>query len=165
MNLVLAEIVKDTNGTRCSITTLPDSFNIAVTFDDEGTCNLTFLKTDGSPIMTTAIETCKELKEIALHTEKRVLKRIAHNMLAIINYDLLYFITHGSYEDNDLNELPNKAIFSDGIKALDLNYIKTEWLTDLEFEYVSNIRAFSEVMRDPINDIMSKSNNTNKKKS
>ena len=42
MNLVLAETVNDKNGSRRRITTLPDSFDMSVTFDQEGTCLLNF---------------------------------------------------------------------------------------------------------------------------
>ena len=90
MNLVLAETVNDKNGSRRRITTVPDSFDMTVTFDQEGTCLLNFLSLDGSLIMSTAIETDKDMKEIILHTDKKSLKRIARNLLASINYDILY---------------------------------------------------------------------------
>ena len=104
MNLVLAETVNDKNGSRRRITTLPDSFDMSVTFDQEGTCLLNFLGLDGSLIMSTAIETDKDMKEIILHTDKKSLKRIARNLLASINYDILYFIANDSYENDDLEE-------------------------------------------------------------
>ena len=158
MNLVLAETVNDKNGSRRRITTLPDSFDMTVTFDQEGTCLLNFLSIDGSLIMSTAIETDKDMKEIILHTDKKSLKRIARNLLASINY-----------EDDDLDELPNQIIYADGIKAINLNYIKSEWQTDFEFECISNISVFREVMQNsylekPTSE-STKSNNPNKKKS
>lgn len=60
MNLVLAETIHDKNGSRRRITTLPDSFDMAITFDQDGTCKLNFLNLDGSLIMSTAIETDKD---------------------------------------------------------------------------------------------------------
>ena len=169
MNLVLAETVNDKNGSRRRITTLPDSFDMSVTFDQEGTCLLNFLSLDGSLIMSTAIETDKDMKEIILHTDKKSLKRIARNLLASINYDILYFITNDSYEDDDLDELPNQIIYADGIKAMNLNYTKSEWQTDFEFECISNISVFREVMQNSYLEKPSsestKSNNPNKKKS
>jgi len=169
MNLVLAETIHDKNGSRRRITTLPDSFDMAITFDQDGTCKLNFLNLDGSLIMSTAIETDKDMKEIVRHTDKKSLKRIAKNLLASINYDILYFIATGSYEDDDLHELPNQSIFADGNKTMNLNYIKSEWQTDFDIECISNISVFREVMQ---NSYMGKpsteatqSNNPNKKKS
>jgi hypothetical protein len=119
--------------------------------------------------MSTAIETDKDMKEIVRHTDKKSLKRIAKNLLASINYDILYFIATGSYEDDDLDELPNQSIFADGNKTMNLNYIKSEWQTDFDIECISNISVFREVMQ---NSYMGKpsteatqSNNPNKKKS
>ncbi len=109
------------------------------------------------------------MKEIILHTDKKSLKRIARNLLASINYDILYFIANDSYEDDDLDELPNQIIYADGIKAINLNFIKSEWQTDFDIECISNISVFREVMQ---NSYMGKpsteatqSNNPNKKKS
>ncbi|MGR5577717.1 hypothetical protein ACP5WE_22610 [Bacteroides thetaiotaomicron] len=119
--------------------------------------------------MSTAIETDKDMKEIILHTDKKSLKRIARNLLASINYDILYFIANDSYENDDLEELPNQIIYADGIKAINLNYIKSEWQTDFEFECISNISVFREVMQNSYLEKPSsestKSNNPNKKKS
>ena len=67
--------------------------------------------------------------------------------MASINYDILYFIANDSYEDDDLDELPNQIIYADGIKAINLNYIKSEWQTDFDIECISNISVFREVMQ------------------
>ena len=170
MNLVLAEIIKENNGSCRRITTLPDSFDMTITFDPKGTCFLNFVKTDGTLIMSTAIETSKDMKEIIRRTDKKTLKRIAINLLATINYDILYFIANDNYEDDEFDELPNQTIFADGIKAMNLNYIKAEWSTEFEIECISNISVFREVMRDtsfldkPASD-STQSNHPNKKKS
>lgn len=163
MNLVLAEVLRSNNGIRSSITTLPSGFKIGVQIDEEGLFHLSFYTQEDILIMSTLIDVDNRLKEVLCKIDVNNRTKIETNMLGIINYDLLYFIVNGSYEDDDLNEEPNRAIFDENIRALNLNYIKNAWLCDLQCECLYKVqivaREHTQTSQKPSN----KSRHPNKK--
>ena len=139
MNLVLSETVYKLGESRRSITILPPSFEVTIKIETGGLLYMTFKNKENDDIHTSILNFGQEIGSILESMGGDFIEEMEESMLATINYDILYFITHGSYEANDMDGEPNSAIVNDIIPALNMDYMKSEWLDDLIFECVIRV--------------------------